>query len=68
VSKSLKKRKIQKETYLILQAVFTQNDCKKITLYASTGKGTGLLVHISKEIFPLKISEYLNKASITFVK
>lgn len=67
-SHSLKKSTLEKETYYLIRALLTQQNCTLISLYASTGKGKGMLVRIGSDRFPSRISDYVKNASISFVE
>ncbi len=67
-SNSVKRDVLEEETFLLLRSLLAQEKCRTISLYASTGKGSGMLVRINKDDFPPTLSDYINKASITFIK
>lgn len=68
VPKNSKKQELYTSTFNIARAIRAEYGCQNITLYASTGKGTGMLVHIGSRDFPSTMSEYLNTADISFVE
>ncbi len=67
-SRTKKRSRIEKETYSLIRELISQQGCKKISLYASTGKGSGLLVRIGSADFPAQFSDYANSAAISFVE
>jgi tetratricopeptide (TPR) repeat protein len=67
-SQSTKRHKLEKETYFLIRALTAQENCISVSLYASTGKGKGMLVRISTDVFPSKLSDYIKRASISFIE
>ncbi len=59
---------IEKETYYIARALAARGECRTISLYASTGRGKGMLVRVAAEGFPPRVSDYLVRASLSFTE
>ncbi len=67
-SKESKQTPLERETFYIIRALLSQRPCSQVSLYAVTGKGSGMLVRVSAKAFPSSQSEYRKSADITFVK
>lgn len=67
-SKSIRRTKLEGEVYLLVKSLVSMEKCLTISLYASTGKGSGMLVRIDSEPFPQTLSQFCTKALITFVE
>ena len=67
-SQSVGRPDLERETYFLIKALLVQQKCTIVSLYASTGKGKGMLVRIKPEKFPSGISDYVKKASISFIE
>jgi tetratricopeptide (TPR) repeat protein len=67
-SKLRKQPELERETYLLIRAVLVKQHCNTVSLYASTGTGSGLLVRIDTRGFPSSVSAYKKRAAITFVE
>lgn len=67
-SQSLGRPDLERETYFLIRALIAQQKCDIVSLYASKGKGKGMLVRIQSDKFPSRISDYIKKASISFIE
>ena len=67
-SQSSKRSDLEKETFYLIRALLAQQNCTMVSLYASTGKGEGMLVRIKADRFPSRISDYVKNASISFIE
>ena len=54
------------ETYTMAKALRPSCDCKALSLFASTGPGTGLLVYIGSDAPLITLSSFKENASFTF--
>ena len=62
------KKALMNETFQIIRALKSTCNCKSISLFASHTAGTGMIVHIRKTENFISLSEFENKASITYLK
>lgn len=67
-SKSKKRVLLESESFNLLRSLSASQNCGKYSLYASTGKGKGMLVRFSHSEFPNTFSNYLLKAEIHFIE
>ncbi len=67
-TQSFKQSDLEKETYYLIRALIAQQNCNIVSLYASTGKGKGMLVRVKVDRFPSRISDYVKRASISFIE
>lgn len=67
-SKSKKKVDLESESFNLLRSLNTSLGCGKYSLYASTGKGKGLLVRYDHSAFPNTFSDYLLKSQMSFIE
>ena len=67
-SQTLKQSELEKETYYLIRDLLAQQNCTMVSLYASTGKGKGMLVRIKTDRFPSRVSDYVESASISFIE
>lgn len=67
-SLAVKRSVLENETFFLVRALSARNSYTVISIYASTGNGSGMLVRIKGQPVPHTISEYRNRASITYIK
>lgn len=67
-SDSQKRTTLENDCYKLLKALQTSLGCSNYSLYASTGKGTGLLVRFSEKSFPNSFSDFLLQAKINYIE
>jgi hypothetical protein len=56
------------ESYILIREIRQVCNCKNISLFAKTGPGQGLVVHISSSDEISSSEQYKNSASITYLK
>lgn len=66
-SKAKKKVVLESESFTLLKSLNTSIGCGRYSLYASTGKGKGMLVRYDNNTFPNTFSAFLLKAQINFI-
>ena len=59
---------LENETYELVKALAARRDCSEISLYASTGKGVGMLVRIKTVLIPPIAREFSRVAMITYLE
>ncbi|MFP4164249.1 MAG: hypothetical protein ACLFQB_04530 [Chitinispirillaceae bacterium] len=67
-SKSRTRDDFLKETFLLTRAMREACRCEKISIYASSGSGRGMLVHSGPDVSVHSISEFSSQASITWLE
>lgn len=67
-SNSEKRPFLEKETFHVIRALIAHESCQSVSLYASTGKGKGMLVRVSTQSFPSSFSGYTKHAQISFIE
>lgn len=67
-SKARKKVQLESDSYNLLRSMNSSLGCKKYSIYASTGKGKGLLVRLESGSFPSTFSKYLLSAQINLIE
>ncbi len=63
-----KRAVMERETFFLIRALIAHEPCRTVSLYASTGKGRGMLVRVSTEAFPSSFSNYTKRAQISFTE
>lgn len=67
-SRSRKSAALEKEVFELCRALAGESRCSAISLYATTGKGTGMLVHIRATPFPPTRSAFVKAAMLTYLE
>jgi hypothetical protein len=67
-SLSKKRTEIEQQTFLIIRALISRESCAQVSLFASTGTGTGLLVRVPAVSFPATLSGYKDRAELSFTE
>jgi hypothetical protein len=65
---SVEKNLLMEQTFQIIRALALNQNCQKISLFAATVKGSGLLVYIAIGKAPLSFEEYKKAATISYTE
>jgi tetratricopeptide (TPR) repeat protein len=62
------RQELEKETFSVMRALRISCGCTAASVYAATGKGSGMLAYLELDPFPSTLSAYLQRARITMLE